>query len=126
MGGLTAEDFGHVTEVACQMAFKSCSGRVLSVLEGGYGVPCCVPQKPNLFLPEGVPPPPPPQLLDLGGDLPSTMDDQIPQEGFRQKLEKCHQEGFLEAVQCHVASLARSRHRAPTNTSNGIGDKKQS
>ena len=115
MGGLTAEDFGHVTEVACQMAFKSCSGRVLSVLEGGYGVPCCVPQRENLFLPEGVEPPPPPRLLDLGGDLPSTMDDQIPQEVFRQKLEKCHQEGFLEAVQCHVASLAKSNHRAPTN-----------
>jgi acetoin utilization deacetylase AcuC-like enzyme len=37
LGGLSAEDFGHITEVACQLAFKSCSGRLLSVLEGGYG-----------------------------------------------------------------------------------------
>ena len=54
LGGLRAEDFGHITQVACQMAFKSCSGRVLSVLEGGYGVPCCRPQK-DIFLPEGAP-----------------------------------------------------------------------
>jgi len=50
LGGLRAEDFGHITQVACQMAFKSCSGRVLSVLEGGYGVPCCRPQQ-DMFLP---------------------------------------------------------------------------
>ena len=54
LGGLRAEDFGHITQVACQMAFKSCSGRVLSVMEGGYGVPCCRPQK-DIFLPEGAP-----------------------------------------------------------------------
>jgi hypothetical protein len=54
LGGLRAEDFGHITQVACQMAFKSCSGRVVSVLEGGYGVPCCRPQK-DIFLPEGAP-----------------------------------------------------------------------
>jgi len=50
LGGLSAADFGHITEVACELAFKSCSGRVLSVLEGGYGIPCCRPQK-DLFLP---------------------------------------------------------------------------
>jgi len=44
MGGLTAEDFGTLTEVVCKLAYKCCSGRVLSVLEGGYGVPCCRPQ----------------------------------------------------------------------------------
>jgi len=44
MGGLTAEDFGTLTEVICKLAYKCCSGRVLSVLEGGYGVPCCRPQ----------------------------------------------------------------------------------
>ncbi|OEU06077.1 Arginase/deacetylase, partial [Fragilariopsis cylindrus CCMP1102] len=38
MGGLTAEDFGTLTEVVCKLAYKCCSGRVLSVLEGGYGV----------------------------------------------------------------------------------------
>lgn len=51
LGGLQAEDFGHITQVACQIAFKCCSGRVVSVLEGGYGVPCCRPQV-DLFLPK--------------------------------------------------------------------------
>ena len=50
MGGLSAHDFGHITEVACGMAFRFCSGRIMSVLEGGYGVPCCRPQK-DMFLP---------------------------------------------------------------------------
>mmetsp|Transcript_27331 Transcript_27331/g.51271 ORF Transcript_27331/g.51271 Transcript_27331/m.51271 type:complete len:392 (-) Transcript_27331:32-1207(-) len=45
LGGLSAEDFGTLTEIICKLAFKSCSGRVLSVLEGGYGVPCCRPQQ---------------------------------------------------------------------------------
>lgn len=44
MGGLSSQDFGTLTEVICKLAHKSCSGRVLSVLEGGYGVPCCRPQ----------------------------------------------------------------------------------
>jgi len=35
----------------CKLAHKSCSGRVLSILEGGYGVPCCrLPA--NIFDPE--------------------------------------------------------------------------
>lgn len=41
LGGLSAEDFGTLTEVICKLAHRSCSGRVLSILEGGYGVPCC-------------------------------------------------------------------------------------
>jgi len=45
LGSLSAEDFAHITEAACQLAFKCCSGRVVSVLEGGYGVPCCRPQE---------------------------------------------------------------------------------
>lgn len=45
LGGLSADDFGTLTEIICKLAFKSCSGRVLSVLEGGYGVPCCRPQQ---------------------------------------------------------------------------------
>jgi len=53
LGGLRAEDFGHITQVACQIAVKSCSGRVLSVMEGGYGVPCCRPQK-DIFLPQSA------------------------------------------------------------------------
>ena len=35
LGGLSAEDYATLTEVVCQLANKSCSGRVLSVLEGG-------------------------------------------------------------------------------------------
>jgi acetoin utilization deacetylase AcuC-like enzyme len=51
LGGLSAEDFGTLTEVICKLAHKSCSGRVVSILEGGYGVPCCrLPT--NLFDPE--------------------------------------------------------------------------
>jgi len=50
LGALAAEDFGHITEVACQLAFRSCSGRLLSVLEGGYSVPCCRPQR-DIFTP---------------------------------------------------------------------------
>jgi hypothetical protein len=41
LGGLSAEDFGTLTEVICKLAHRSCSGRVVSILEGGYGVPCC-------------------------------------------------------------------------------------
>ena len=51
LGGLSAEDFGTLTEVICKLAHKCCSGRVLSVLEGGYGVPCCRPPSEDLFDP---------------------------------------------------------------------------
>ncbi|KAL3940445.1 MAG: hypothetical protein SGBAC_005029 [Bacillariaceae sp.] len=53
LGGLSAEDFGTLTGVICKLAHKSCSGRVLSVLEGGYGVPCCRPPV-DLFDPEAA------------------------------------------------------------------------
>jgi acetoin utilization deacetylase AcuC-like enzyme len=53
LGGLRAEDFGHITQVACDLAFQTCSGRVVSVLEGGYGVPCCLPQE-DIFLPKDL------------------------------------------------------------------------
>lgn len=53
LGGLSAEDFGTLTEVICKLAHRSCSGRVLSVLEGGYGVPCCRLPK-NFFEPDGA------------------------------------------------------------------------
>jgi hypothetical protein len=149
LGGLSAQDFGHITEVACELAFRSCSGRVLSVLEGGYGVPCCRPQK-DVFLPSPAPaqnangtttgsqelkpagnptiipesqganvsPPPlpptqrqqPSKLLDLGDDLPSDMDDQVPY-ALQSRLEKCHAEGFVDCVREHVKSLARCNNR---------------
>jgi len=104
MGGLSAADFGHVTEVACQMAYKTCSGRILSVLEGGYGVPCCRPRN-DLFLP-----PSEDRLLDLGEDLPSNMGDEV-HYTLRQKLDKCHEEGFLECVQSHVQSFVKCNSR---------------
>uniref|UniRef100_A0A7S4IKF4 histone deacetylase n=1 Tax=Odontella aurita TaxID=265563 RepID=A0A7S4IKF4_9STRA len=116
MGGLSAEDFGSVTEVACQMAFKTCSGRIISVLEGGYGVPCCRPPN-DLFLPDDMKHPSiapkvtaPVKLLDLGDDLPDSMEDPVTPH-LQQKLERCHQEGFMDCVQAHVGSLSKcSKH----------------
>eukprot|EP00985_Skeletonema_marinoi_P012512 scaffold6051_cov121-Skeletonema_marinoi.AAC.2 len=105
MGGLSAADFGSVTEVACQMAYKTCSGRILSVLEGGYGIPCCRPRN-DLFLPTTSEE----RLLDLGEDLPSNMDDEV-HYTLRQKLDKCHEEGFLECVQSHVQSFVKCNIR---------------
>lgn len=105
MGGLSAADFGSVTEVACQMAYKTCSGRILSVLEGGYGVPCCRTRN-DIFLPSNSEE----RLLDLGDDLPSSMGDEV-HYTLRQKLDKCHEQGFLECVQSHVASLVKCAAR---------------
>lgn len=51
LGGLSAEDFGTLTEVICKLAHRSCGGRVVSILEGGYGVPCCR-EPTNLFDPD--------------------------------------------------------------------------
>jgi len=123
MGALTSEDFGSVTEVACQIAAKTCSGRVISLLEGGYGVPCCRPTT-DLFLPENErkgkttvgPAQDSFQCLDLGEDMPEDMRDDIPLV-LQQKLDRCHQEGFLHCVKEHVAALARS------NTRGGYGKK---
>jgi acetoin utilization deacetylase AcuC-like enzyme len=53
LGGMTAEDFGTLTDVVCKLALRICSGRVLSVLEGGYGIPCCGIQE-NTFLPSNL------------------------------------------------------------------------
>lgn len=187
LGNLSAEDFGHITEVACQLAHKLCSGRVISVLEGGYGVPCCRAQRDDQIIASSEadkisPPilamdqsdtvkaslnseqsenaiafeslcqpcsdskpsadlglstqqeanaeerqatsatdqavlkttvatrPQPSRLLDLGGDLPDTMDDQVPL-GLQRRLEKCHTEGFIECVCEHVRSLGRCSKR---------------
>ena len=53
LGGLTAQDFASITDLCCRMAEFHCSGRVVSILEGGYGVPCCKfsTLHNNLFLP---------------------------------------------------------------------------
>jgi hypothetical protein len=101
LGGLSAEDFRSVTEVACQMAYKSCSGRIFSILEGGYGVPCCQPRD-DLFLPDGGVEE---KVFDLGMDLPPWMKDGPFHFSYRQKLDKCHSEGFLECVKEHVTGL---------------------
>ncbi|GKY98581.1 hypothetical protein MPSEU_000814900 [Mayamaea pseudoterrestris] len=127
LGALSAKDFGHITEVVCALAFKSCSGRVVSVLEGGYGVPCCRPQRAEVYCLPVVAPtadaasasgtaleptqqsrdrPQPASLLDLGEDLPDSMDDQVPY-ALQRRLEKCHAEGFVECVKEHVAALAK-------------------
>ncbi len=107
MGGLSSIDYGTVTKVICQMAMRSCSGRVLSILEGGYGVPCCRPLARDLFLPDksngntGSSM----KLLDLGKDLPDSMEDNV-DFLLAKKLDRCHQEGFLECVKEHVRNLA--------------------
>jgi acetoin utilization deacetylase AcuC-like enzyme len=170
LGALKAEDFGHITQNACELAFSSCSGRVVSILEGGYGVPCCRPQR-DIFLPKdysgtdkesndmttsngtirvdaveqtsaqkgdkSIPTtdsaiatdtasgntsksevtalvnseksskrPQPSKLLDLGDDLPESMDDQVP-FALQARLEKCHTEGFVDCVFQHVQSLVQ-------------------
>lgn len=51
--------------------------------------------------------PQPSRLLDLGDDLPSDMDDQVPL-ALQARLEKCYAEGFIECVREHVRALARS------------------
>eukprot|EP00559_Dactyliosolen_fragilissimus_P003919 CAMPEP_0184855834 /NCGR_PEP_ID=MMETSP0580-20130426/973_1 /TAXON_ID=1118495 /ORGANISM="Dactyliosolen fragilissimus" /LENGTH=1326 /DNA_ID=CAMNT_0027350471 /DNA_START=326 /DNA_END=4306 /DNA_ORIENTATION=- len=104
MGGLSASDFGTVTAVTCHLARKICSGRVISILEGGYGVPCCRPLKEDIFLPGNVQ-----TLLDLKDDLPIGMEDNV-DIILRQKLDKCHQEGFLECVKEHVTALAKCKN----------------
>jgi len=113
MGGLSAQDFGTMTTVICQMAMKTCSGRVLSILEGGYGVPCCRVRK-DTFLPESVAPPQY-KLMDLGSDLPDSMEDNL-DPILRQKLDRCHQEGFLDCVEKHVGSLVEHSSMKPSNS----------
>lgn len=130
MGGLSAKDFGYITDAICGMANKCCSGRVLSILEGGYGVPCCRPQK-DLFLPSqdsslpsdydssddeaayraSHPQQPQIKLLDLGNDLPEDMDDQVP-SNIVKTLDRCHAEGFVECVREHVGALAIRNERS--------------
>jgi len=50
------------------------------------------------------------KLLDLGGDIPEDMDDQLP-PGMQRRLEKCHLEGFIECVKEHVTSLTNGKIR---------------
>jgi acetoin utilization deacetylase AcuC-like enzyme len=128
LGSLRSDEFYTITDCICSMARKHCNGRLVSVLEGGYGVPCCRPQR-NLFLPaseddtltrdetssqnKGKPSKndverkQPSQLADLGPDLPDEMDDQVPYP-LQLRLEKCHEEGFVECVKEHVRALLKN------------------
>eukprot|EP00980_Cylindrotheca_fusiformis_P029153 scaffold22740_cov139-Cylindrotheca_fusiformis.AAC.7 len=150
LGGLRSEDFGTLTEVICKLAHKSCSGRVLSVLEGGYGVPCCRPPV-SLFDPDEArakvngdnggptssssdtspsqqveasarpasnsdttavkPEQNALQLLELGEDLPTSMDDDV-SLALGKRLDKCHKEGFMHCVREHILALKKSNVRS--------------
>jgi len=131
MGGLTAENFGTLTEVICKLAFKCCSGRVLSVMEGGYGIPCCRPQNFSARDEEETYGPHSQHLqatkestavkqsantrgkfvelrcLELGSELPPSMTDMISSYSLQKRLDKCHEEGFVHCVKEHVSALAR-------------------
>ena len=41
LGCLDAADYHRLTAALCAAAARLCGGRVVSVLEGGYGVDCC-------------------------------------------------------------------------------------
>lgn len=136
LGGLSAEDFGTVTKVLCQLAMKVCSGRVLSILEGGYGVPCTRPPQLNPSIPKSTnssnngqsqeqqnpqqqqeqqqkqQQAPAMKLLKLGDDLPASMEDPVDYL-LAQRLDKCHEEGFIECVREHVLNLSASSDVEP-------------
>lgn len=118
LGGLSAADYASITDVACSLAYRTCGGRLLSILEGGYGVPCCRPQK-DLFLPspsqqsvgeKGERRQQPSKLGMPDEDMPDSMDDQMPY-AMQRRLERCHAEGFIDCVREHVKSLGNNNKR---------------
>mmetsp|Transcript_4566 Transcript_4566/g.11599 ORF Transcript_4566/g.11599 Transcript_4566/m.11599 type:complete len:92 (-) Transcript_4566:2642-2917(-) len=46
--------------------------------------------------------------LDLGSDMPSDMKDVVASYALQKQLNRCHAEGFIDAVREHVSGLARS------------------
>ncbi|GMH96980.1 hypothetical protein TrVE_jg4547 [Triparma verrucosa] len=113
LGGLSASDFGAITDLCCRFAEWHCSGRMISVLEGGYGVPCCKFTRNDLFLPENY------QMGDtekkvigLSADTRAKIgwveeennSDEMPAWMGRDLL-RCAQEGFVECVTAHCKSL---------------------
>ena len=46
--------------------------------------------------------------LDLGSDMPTDMKDVVSSYALQKKLDRCHAEGFIDAVREHVSGLARS------------------
>jgi acetoin utilization deacetylase AcuC-like enzyme len=130
LGNLRSADFFTITDSICTMARKHCNGRLVSVMEGGYGVPCCREQRNDLFLPaserdndtmsqassqadgkstkmDGGERKQPSALADLGPDLPDDMEDQVPY-ALQVRLDKCHEEGFVECVKEHVRALLKN------------------
>eukprot|EP00594_Rhizosolenia_setigera_P014074 CAMPEP_0178963178 /NCGR_PEP_ID=MMETSP0789-20121207/14855_1 /TAXON_ID=3005 /ORGANISM="Rhizosolenia setigera, Strain CCMP 1694" /LENGTH=1239 /DNA_ID=CAMNT_0020647569 /DNA_START=158 /DNA_END=3877 /DNA_ORIENTATION=- len=102
LGGLSTQDFANLTQILCQIAARCCSGRVVSILEGGYGVPCCQP-KGGVFLPTT-------NTMNyyrsISSEIPDSMQDVV-DPNIVQTLDKCAAEGFLECVQEHVSALER-------------------
>lgn len=130
LGGLSSLDFNNITSQCCAFAENFCSGRVVSILEGGYGVPCCAFTKRDLFLPKN-------QLghleayTDLSGSVTSNgkkiidvseetrkkisymhdsdslgYDEMSPD--LAKQLMKCTEEGFVECVAMHCFALKKS------------------
>jgi acetoin utilization deacetylase AcuC-like enzyme len=107
LGGLSAEDFGTLTEVICKLAHRSCSGRVVSILEGGYGVPCCrLPT--NLFDPEEAKAKSADQPSDKQGDPESQSNGQ---GNANQGLDVKHSSSSVE----HPAEPAKTAINDPPN-----------
>merc|ERR1712048_561966 len=108
MGGLSAIDFGSITAVACNMARKICSGRLLSILEGGYGVPCFQPNGKDICNNNSFHTLPiaPICSFDLNDDVPDFIEDDV-DVMLQQKLEGCHHEGFIECVKEHISALVK-------------------
>merc|ERR1712048_706129 len=106
MGGLSAIDFGSITAVACNMARKICSGRLLSILEGGYGVPCCQPIGKDIYNNNSFHTLPVTSICSSGlnDDVPDSMEDDV-DVMLQQKLDGCHHEGFIECVKEHICAL---------------------
>ena len=102
-----------------------CSGRVVSVLEGGYGVPCCKFERNDLFLPkplEGQPQRPSldEKVVELSemtrakiGFFPEkdgSNADEMP-TWLTKDLVRCAGEGFVECVELHCTSLREGARR---------------
>ncbi|GMI01708.1 hypothetical protein TrLO_g11128 [Triparma laevis f. longispina] len=113
LGGLSASDFGAITDLCCRFAEWHCSGRMISVLEGGYGVPCCKFDRNDLFLPENIQMGSQErQLIELSADTKAKIGviedddnaDDMP-AWMAKDLMRCAQEGFVECVAAHCKSL---------------------
>jgi len=133
LGGLSSLDFSSITAQCCVFAETYCSGRVISILEGGYGVPCCQFTRQDLFLPKSETMPIE-AYTDLAGTITTTgkkiietseetrkkinylhnkdslgYDEMSPE--LAKSLLKCSEEGFVECVAMHCYALKRSGNK---------------